>query len=466
MQKLESALLESLLQTAAEGVVIHDAAGRIVFANQAAERMLGLNAAHIVGLTSNALEDATVHEDGSHFPASEHPAMVTLRSGRPCTGVIMGIQPDPARPCTWLSINSGLLAGPPGEDANVFTVFSDITSHVESERRLRDLSENLERANSAVAATEARLRAILHTIPDLVWTKDLNGVYIDCNPEFERFFGAPEAAIQGKTDYDFVDAQLADSFRENDATALAADGPSMNEEVIKYASDGHSCILETIKTPMRDAAGRVIGVLGIARNITARRDVEDQLRLAVAKLEQLKNEFQELSRTDSLTGLANRRAFDEAMKTEFLRFARFGAPAALLMIDIDRFKRVNDAYGHEAGDRALVAVARTLKEVARATDLAARFGGEEFVVLLAGTTATGATYIAQRIRRAIGQIEFAQPPMPIRLTVSIGVTTFNATDRDASEVVCRADHAMYRAKALGRNRVASSGEISQSKAVS
>jgi diguanylate cyclase len=209
-----------------------------------------------------------------------------------------------------------------------------------------------------------------------------------------------------------------------------------------------------------------IGVLGIARNITARRDVEDQLRLAVTKLELLKNEFQELARTDSLTGLANRRAFDEAMNAEFLRFQRFGAPAALLMIDIDRFKRVNDAYGHETGDRALIAVAARLKGIARATDLAARFGGEEFVVLLPGTPAAGAARIAQRIRHAIGQIEIAQPAVPFGFTVSIGVTAFSAADRDASEVVCRADHAMYRAKALGRNRVASSGESPQEKAVS
>ncbi len=287
----------------------------------------------------------------------------------------------------------------------------------------------------------------------MVWVKDLTGVYLDCNPEFERFFGATVAEISGKTDYDFVGRLQADAFRENDAAALASDTPCMNEEFVNYASDGHGVLLETIKTPMRDAAGNVTGVLGIARNITARRDVEDQLRQAVAKLELLKDEFRELARTDALTGLANRRAFDEAMKTEFLRCQRLRGQAALLMIDIDHFKEINDAYGHDAGDRALVALAATLKSMARATDLPARFGGEEFVVVLPGTALVGGLEMAERMRLAIAQIGNVVLSQPFTFTVSIGVTSFLPEDRDWSEAVARADRAMYRAKALGRNRV-------------
>ena len=448
-----NALFEAFLFTADEGVVVQDAEGRITFTNPAAQRMLGLHAEAVIGRTSSDLEGATIREDGSAFPASEHPAMVTLRTGAASTGVVMGIQHDPGGPRTWIKITSAKIPDPLNDDAKVFTHFSDVTSHVESERRLRDVSERLELSNTALAETEARLRAVLHTIPDMVWAKDLAGIYLDCNPEFERFFGGTAAEIVGKTDYDFVSKQQADSFRENDIAALKADAPCMNEEFVTYASDGHGALLETIKTAMHNAAGNVIGILGIARDITVRRDVENHLRQAVSKLEILKNEFQELSRTDALTGLANRRAFDEAMKVEFLRSRRYCTPTALLMIDIDHFKPVNDAYGHDAGDRALIALAATLKMLARATDVPARSGGEEFFVLLAGTTLPGGLEMAERIRLAIAGIEVAVDGKAFRFTVSIGVTAFLPEDRDWCEAVSRADHAMYRAKTLGRNRV-------------
>jgi PAS domain S-box-containing protein len=124
----------------------------------------------------------------------------------------------------------------------------------------------------------ALLRALVRSIPDLVWLKNSEGIYLACNPEFERFFGAPETEIVGKTDYDFVDVKLADFFCQKDREAMAADRPSTNEEWITYASDGHRALLETIKTPMRDSSGKLIGVLGIARDITERRRLEEALR--------------------------------------------------------------------------------------------------------------------------------------------------------------------------------------------
>jgi diguanylate cyclase (GGDEF)-like protein/PAS domain S-box-containing protein len=449
------ALLESFLLTAAEGVAVHDAAGRISLTNPAAERILGLDTDRIVGRTPSDLACGTIREDGSEFPAGEHPAMVTLRTGQPCTGVVMGIRYNLDRPRTWISINSATIPDSSSHEAKVLSVFSDITCYVENERNLRDVSERLRRSNTALREAEARLRTVVQSIPDMVWAKDLSGVYVDCNPEFARFFGAAAAQIIGKTDYDFVDQLQADSFREKDALALESDGACMNEEFVRYASDGHGVLLETIKTPMRDGAGKVIGILGIARDITARRDVEEQLRRAVGTLEILNCELQELARTDSLTGLANRRAFDEALKAEFLRSRRFLTPAALLMIDIDHFKTINDAYGHDMGDRALVALAATLKTTARATDLPARIGGEEFVLLLAGTTLAGGIELAERLRRAIACIDVAAATESFGFTASIGVTSFQAGDQGWSEAVARADQAMYRAKALGRNRVES-----------
>ena len=126
--------------------------------------------------------------------------------------------------------------------------------------------------------TESLLRRMLETIPDLIWLKDAEGVYLGCNPAFSRFFGAPEAEIVGKTDYDFVDSELADSFREHDRLAMEAGVPSTNEEWITFADDGHRALVETVKTPMRDDAGRLTGVLGIAREVTELRAAQEELR--------------------------------------------------------------------------------------------------------------------------------------------------------------------------------------------
>jgi diguanylate cyclase (GGDEF)-like protein/PAS domain S-box-containing protein len=119
--------------------------------------------------------------------------------------------------------------------------------------------------------SELRMRALIQAIPDLVWLKDTEGVYLLCNSRFEDLFGTPESAIVGKTDYDFVDKDQADFFRRNDQAAMDSGGPSRNEEWLTFASDGHHELTETTKTPVRDSMGKVIGVLGIGHNITERR---------------------------------------------------------------------------------------------------------------------------------------------------------------------------------------------------
>lgn len=126
--------------------------------------------------------------------------------------------------------------------------------------------------------SEAQLRTLVQTIPDLVWLKDPEGVYLGCNAQFERFFGAKAPEIVGKTDYDFVEEELGDFFRENDRRAMAAGHPVVNEEWLTFAEGGYHGLFETIKTPMRDAAEKLIGVLGIGRDITEHKKAEDQLR--------------------------------------------------------------------------------------------------------------------------------------------------------------------------------------------
>jgi|GEM_PF-3968279 len=134
-----------------------------------------------------------------------------------------------------------------------------------------------EKAEKTLAEHEARLRTLIETIPDYIWLKDIDGVYLSCNPRFEQFFGAPEAEIVGKTDYDFVEKAQADFFQERDRIAMAAGKPSINEEEVTLAADGRRILLETIKTPMYDAKGRLLGILGVARDITERKKMEMDL---------------------------------------------------------------------------------------------------------------------------------------------------------------------------------------------
>ncbi len=149
----------------------------------------------------------------------------------------------------------------------------------------QDVTE-LTQVRLRLESERAQLRTLVETIPDLIWLKDPDGVFLTCNPRFESFFGAKKADIVGKTDYDFVAAGLADFFRENDRKAMAAGKPSINEEWVTFADDGHRELLETIKTPMYGSDGSLIGVLGIARNITAARRTEESHKLLATAIEQ------------------------------------------------------------------------------------------------------------------------------------------------------------------------------------
>ena len=156
-------------------------------------------------------------------------------------------------------------------EAAVLSVVHDITARKHAEERVR--------------RSEAELRTLIDTLPDLVWLKDPKGVYLSCNPRFESFFGAAEKEIVGKTDYEFTDADQADSFRHHDQAAMAAAAPTANEEELVFADDGHKEILETIKTPVHDSDGRLIGILGVGRDITGRRKAEEEMRLHAEQLQ-------------------------------------------------------------------------------------------------------------------------------------------------------------------------------------
>jgi two-component system, cell cycle response regulator len=162
----------------------------------------------------------------------------------------------------------------------------------------------------------------------------------------------------------------------------------------------------------------------------------------------LQERLEEQAATDALTGLANRRAFDEALAGEVERAGRSGLPLTLVVLDLDHFKRVNDTLGHGAGDAALVAAARAIQGVARGTDLAARIGGEEFALLLPATDREGGLTAAERVQAAVRSITD-----PVALTATIGVATAVGRAADADYLLTAADDALYRGKAAGRDQI-------------
>ena len=161
---------------------------------------------------------------------------------------------------------------------------------------------------------------------------------------------------------------------------------------------------------------------------------------------------------DGLTGLANRRQAEDALEAELSRAQRFGGPLALVVADLDDFKAINDRHGHPAGDTVLRELADVLRENTREVDLAARWGGEEFVVLLPGTDAAGAAQLAERVRAALeGRTILSSEGVAIRATASFGVAAYPASGT-AGELIAAADAALYRAKRAGKNAVANAAE--------
>jgi diguanylate cyclase len=178
------------------------------------------------------------------------------------------------------------------------------------------------------------------------------------------------------------------------------------------------------------------------------RSVEEQtfdLRRQIARTQQA-------AMRDALTGLPNRRAYDERIEQEYARWKRFGDPLAILVWDVDDFKKINDTFGHKSGDKALVMIGKLLRERLRETDFIARFGGEELVVLLVGAVEEDAERIADEMRRAVETGGLHAHGKPVNVTVSGGLTLLQAGDTPG-EAFERADQAMYRAKQAGKNQV-------------
>ncbi len=257
-------LMASTIKSINESISITDTNNRILFVNAAFLKTYGYTEDELIG------QDIAMVRSPNNDP-DEVNSILNLTNENGWQGELLNRKKDGTD--FPISLSTTIIKNDKGEILGMVGVAVDITDR--------------KRAEEALMAKEAHLTTLVQTIPDLIWLKDINGVYLTCNKMFESFFGATASEIIGKTDYDFVEKDLADFFRKNDQKAVSAGKPTSNEEWITFASDGHRAMLETIKTPMYDPKGNIIGVLGIGRNITDRKQVEEQLRESEEKYRNL-----------------------------------------------------------------------------------------------------------------------------------------------------------------------------------
>jgi diguanylate cyclase (GGDEF)-like protein len=196
-----------------------------------------------------------------------------------------------------------------------------------------------------------------------------------------------------------------------------------------------------------------IGLAILLREIRIQKEeLELRVQERTASLEAAVERLNELASTDYLTGIINRRHFQDVAQRELVRLGRYGNSASLILFDLDHFKQVNDRYGHEAGDAVLRDVVGEVQEVVRPMDMFGRYGGEEFLILLPDTGAEIARQVAERMRRKVEESHSVYRGQQIRVTISLGIAQWNGRD-DLSELIRQADSALYQAKKAGRNRV-------------
>jgi len=295
--------------------------------------------------------------------------------------------------------------------------------------------------------SEATFRQLVEYSVDTIFRMSPKCEILYVSPSVTRLLGYAPDELTGRIVFDLIceeDRHIALAAAKKSAEPGVESSPGTQRWMHK---DGHTVWIEVNGRMVCTPEGLPHEIVIVTRDISERKALEEQLA--------------KLAMTDSLTGLHNRRSFDELLEREWQRTLRSGSPTSLLLLDLDHFKQINDTYGHTVGDDCLRAAAQAVTfAVRRGTDLCARYGGEELAVILPDTDFEGAMQVGDNVRRAVHQLNIPHRENPEGdwlLSASIGVATalgrVGGTMRMPEALLQAADAALYRAKHLGRNRV-------------
>ena len=418
-----SRTFRTLFENMAEGVTILDASQRVVEANPAALTLLGVEAASLLGSIPSSSKLPLVDECGRPLSDAEFPSRRAIDAGHAIEGAVIGVLRAQPGKAIWLSVNAiPLFDSVSGALANVFVSFRDI-----SERR--------------AAEESLRIAAIAFESQDGIIVTDADGVIQRVNRAFTRMTGYAEDDVIGKTPAMLKSGRQNANFYIQMWATIARDGYWQGELVSRDKFGGlftERLSISAVKAP----SGTVTHYVGSMSDLTLQREAESKA--------------EHLAYFDALTDLPNRVLLYDRLARSLAWSARSDEYCALLFIDLDHFKEVNDSIGHHGGDQLLVRAAQRLRQFVREGDTIARFGGDEFVVVLedlgADAHAAGlhAGAVAEKLRLGMSQA-YDLDGLAYYCTASVGLTLFKGGSATAETILMHADLAMDRAKRDGRN---------------
>jgi diguanylate cyclase (GGDEF)-like protein/PAS domain S-box-containing protein len=429
----ERDLLTSVMNTSVAAITVLDPSGQITFANQQAEVILGLTINELTQRTYDSPSWRATSLDGGPWTEAQQPFRLVMTTGEPVYDIRHAIEwPNGERRS--LSVNGAPVKAANGQIVRLVFTVNDITEQLAAENALRE--------------SEARLRLIAENMSDLVCLHTCEATFTYVSPSCHDLLGYAPEDLLGQDPYEFFhpdDCELVQR-RIHRPALVGKTSPTIYRFRQK---SGFYVWLETLAQPIFDAVGQLVGIQTTSRNVTER--VENQARL------------QYEAHHDALTGLPNRTLFLQRLDIALSQVRATKQPCAVLFLDLDRFKVINDSLGHHVGDELLIAVARELRTILRSHDLAARLSGDEFVILLSQVDDVQqaievADRILHKLRRSLSLGEGSQGPLfehrEIFISTSIGIALGTPRYQSSAELLRDADIAMYRAKAQGKARYA------------
>jgi len=286
---------------------------------------------------------------------------------------------------------------------------------------------------------------VIESMADPMVVLDGGDRIVDLNPAAQRLLGIKVPDVIGRA-LEEITGPWPDLLTQGLA-------PKSPQQEISIEGSGEARFYDLLFSPLYGRRGRGAGRVVVMRDVTQRRQAERKLEESLATVEALKEKLYEQAIRDPLTGLYSRRFLAEATSKELSRAARQNRPVCFAMLDIDFFKNVNDAHGHDAGDEVLKDVARVLLEQSRATDYIFRYGGEEFLILMPDTDPQAAGSWTERWRKAVEESAVYYDGHRLSVTISLGVAVWHPGGPGVEHVLKLADKALYEANATGRNKV-------------